>query len=77
MDLGYLAKNSHGFSGADITEVCQRAAKLAIRESIQGDIQRQRNKQESDQMEEDDDAEDPVPELTRLVSVTDFPSENV
>lgn len=31
VDLQFLAKNTHGFSGADLTEICQRAAKLAIR----------------------------------------------
>ena len=31
MDLPYLAKMTRGFSGADLTEICQRACKLAIR----------------------------------------------
>ena len=26
VDIGYLAKTLHGFSGADLTEICQRAA---------------------------------------------------
>merc|ERR1712072_405349 len=34
VDLEVLAKFTNGFSGADITEICQRAAKYAIRESI-------------------------------------------
>merc|ERR1711892_1655902 len=34
VDLPYLAKMTRGFSGADLTEICQRACKLAIRESI-------------------------------------------
>jgi transitional endoplasmic reticulum ATPase len=34
VDLGYLANITDGFSGADITEVCQRACKLAIRIEI-------------------------------------------
>ena len=38
VDLNFLAKNTHVFSGADLTEICQRAAKLAIRESIEADI---------------------------------------
>ena len=37
VDLNFLAKNTHGFSGADLTEICQRAAKLAIRASIEAD----------------------------------------
>merc|ERR1712028_149472 len=32
--LDYLAESMDKFSGADITEICQRAAKFAIRESI-------------------------------------------
>ncbi|KAI0063957.1 AAA-domain-containing protein [Artomyces pyxidatus] len=32
VNLNLLAKNTHGFSGADLTEICKRAAKLAIRE---------------------------------------------
>ena len=38
----YLAKVTHGFSGADLTEICQRACKLAIRQSIEIDIRKQR-----------------------------------
>mmetsp|Transcript_46804 Transcript_46804/g.107466 ORF Transcript_46804/g.107466 Transcript_46804/m.107466 type:complete len:653 (+) Transcript_46804:123-2081(+) len=34
LDLESLANQTDGFSGADITEVCQRACKLAIREEI-------------------------------------------
>lgn len=38
----YIAKVTKGFSGADLTEICQRACKLAIRESIEADIRRER-----------------------------------
>ncbi|XP_065193955.1 transitional endoplasmic reticulum ATPase-like [Sycon ciliatum] len=63
VDLTYLAKVTQGFSGADLTEICQRACKLAIRESIQKDIKRERLLQENpDDM---DVEEDPVPELRR------------
>lgn len=69
VDLNFLAKTTHGFSGADLTEICQRAAKLAIRESIDSDIRRAREKAEKgegeDSMEEDE--EDPVPQITRFV----------
>merc|ERR1712226_1110035 len=44
IDLGYLAKNTRGFSGADLTEICQRACKLAIRESIAKDIEREKQR---------------------------------
>ncbi len=45
VDLGYLAKVAKGFSGADLTEICQRACKLAIRENIEADIKRERERQ--------------------------------
>jgi transitional endoplasmic reticulum ATPase len=35
--LNFIAKITEGFSGADLTEVCQRAAKFAVRESIVAD----------------------------------------
>jgi transitional endoplasmic reticulum ATPase len=38
VNLAFLAKNTHGYSGADLTEICQRAAKLAICESIDSDV---------------------------------------
>lgn len=66
VDLTYLAKNTHGFSGADLTEICQRAAKLAIRQSIEADIRRAREqKEKGDGDMEDVEEEDPVPEITR------------
>ena len=34
VDLRAMAKRTQGFSGADITEICQRACKYAIRENI-------------------------------------------
>ena len=44
VDIEYLAKVTHGFSGADLTEICQRACKLAIRESIELEIRRERDR---------------------------------
>ena len=35
VNLGALAEYTKGFSGADITEICQRACKYAIRENIE------------------------------------------
>lgn len=40
VDFDTLVKFTHGFSGADITEICQRACKAAIRENIEKDIER-------------------------------------
>lgn len=71
VDLSFLARNTHGFSGADLTEICQRAAKLAIRESIEADIRKARERSEKEdaggdaQMEEDDEEEDPVSVISR------------
>jgi len=42
VDLAFLASKTHGFSGADLTEICQRACKQAIRENIAKDIERER-----------------------------------
>ncbi|QRV73907.1 AAA family ATPase [Ceratobasidium sp. AG-Ba] len=66
VDLGFLARSTHGFSGADLTEICQRAAKLAIRESIDADIRkaRERRDREDGDAQMDDEEEDPVPEIT-------------
>jgi len=44
VDIDYLSKVTHGFSGADLTEICQRACKLAIRESIEMEIRRERDR---------------------------------
>lgn len=66
VNLEFLAKSTHGFSGADLTEICQRAAKLAIRESIDADIRRirERREREDGADAEMEDEEDPVPEIT-------------
>lgn len=61
-----LADVTDGFSGADITEICQRAAKNAIRESITGEIERQRRVDAGEMTQEEANAlPDPVPEITR------------
>ncbi|KAG9337237.1 hypothetical protein JZ751_029522 [Albula glossodonta] len=45
VDLPYLARITEGFSGADLTEICQRACKLAIREAIEAEIRAERQRQ--------------------------------
>lgn len=57
MDLDFLAKNTKGYSGADLTEICQRACKLAIRASIARDIQKEKEKLENPDMEDDEEEE--------------------
>ena len=40
VSLSFVAQLTEGFSGADLTEVCQRAAKAAIRQSIEAEEQK-------------------------------------
>lgn len=47
---------------ADITEICQRACKSAIRENIEKDIERERRMAENPDIMEDD-----VDEVCRIV----------
>ena len=66
VDIQTLSKFTNGFSGADITEICQRACKFAIRESIERDIERERAAAANpDAMDNDDGYVDPVPEITK------------
>ncbi|CAI8036354.1 Transitional endoplasmic reticulum ATPase TER94 [Geodia barretti] len=64
VDLMYIAKVTKGFSGADLTEICQRACKLAIRESIEADIRRERELRDNPDQEIDME-EDQVPEIRK------------
>jgi len=67
VDIDYLAKMTHGFSGADLTEICQRACKLAIRESIEAEIRRERARADDPSADvEMADEEDLVPEISRI-----------
>jgi transitional endoplasmic reticulum ATPase len=65
VDLEYMAKMTKGFSGADLTEICQRACKLAIRESIEADIAKERARQEAGGAMDVDDDTDDVPEVSK------------
>jgi transitional endoplasmic reticulum ATPase len=73
VDLAYLAKMTNGYSGADLAEICQRAAKLAIRQSIEHDMKRERERRDKEAAEGDvkmeaeveAEEEDAVPEITR------------
>merc|ERR1719515_357647 len=66
VDFAYLARTLHGFSGADLTEICQRAAKLAIRESIEKEIEQEKERAAAGgDAAMDEDLPDPVPEITR------------
>ncbi|CAL1292202.1 unnamed protein product, partial [Larinioides sclopetarius] len=66
VDLCYIAKVTQGFSGADLTEVCQRSCKLAIRESIEAEIRKEKERQQNpDAPAAMTDDYDPVPEIRR------------
>merc|ERR1711871_684917 len=67
VDIAYVAAQTEKFTGADLTEICQRAAKLGIREAIQRDMERDMIRKEAEangQVTEDDmEEDDAVPEL--------------
>jgi transitional endoplasmic reticulum ATPase len=67
VDLAYLAAQTEKFSGADLTEICQRAAKNAIRENIQRDMEREQIRADAEAdgviMDDDGEEEDLVPEI--------------
>ncbi|CAO3599891.1 unnamed protein product [Absidia cylindrospora] len=62
VDLGLMAKHTNGFSGADLGEICQRAAKLAIREDIEKDIAREKERKAKQEAGEDVEMEDDIME---------------
>jgi len=57
VDLEFLAAKTDGFSGADITEICQHATQCAIREAIGEEARRAEAGEVG--------ASDPVPEICR------------
>merc|ERR1712176_1559885 len=66
VNMELLAGVTEGFSGADITEICQRAAKNAIRDSITAGIERQKRVESGELTQEEADAlPDPVPYITK------------
>jgi len=65
VDLAYIASKTHGFSGADLAFITQRAVKLAIKESIAAEIERQKAREAAGEDVNMEDDEDPVPELTK------------
>lgn len=70
VDLDFVASHTDKFSGADLTEVCQRAVKYAIRENIEASIQRKRARADAiaageldEEEEEDEEEADAVAEI--------------
>ena len=62
VNIDFLAQQCEGFSGADMTELCQRATKAAIREAISAEEERKKLVSNEDEVMEMDD---PVPVITR------------
>jgi len=61
-----LAGVTEGFLGADITEICQRVVKNAIRDAIAADIERSARVEAGELTEEEAEAlPEPVPTITR------------
>jgi len=63
VDLNFLAELTEGFSGADLTELCQRATKGAIRELIE--FEEKKKAAEALNPDMVHDTVDAVPELAR------------
>ncbi|GJC95676.1 AAA family ATPase [Colletotrichum higginsianum] len=65
VDIDFIASKTHGFSGADLGFITQRAVKIAIKEAITADIQKTKAREAAGEEAMDEDEEDPVPELTK------------
>ena len=67
INFEFLGELTEGFTGADITELCQRATKAAIRESIEAEEQRKALMKENPDGDQAmaEAMEDPVPVITR------------
>ncbi|CAF1246011.1 unnamed protein product [Rotaria sordida] len=66
VDMQHLSTITNGFSGADLTEICHRACKLAIRELIEKEINEGKEQQRNGQTATDsNEPEDLVPEIRR------------
>lgn len=76
LDLGEIAKITHGFSGADLSYIVQRSAKFAIKDSIEAQLRINKAREEKEAVktedvdmkvegEEEEQEEDPVPYITR------------
>lgn len=62
VDLAFIARQTKGFSGADLAGICQRAVKFAISEAINAEVQRKQQIADGEAMETEEF--DPVPEIT-------------
>lgn len=67
----WLASRMQGFSGADLTEVCNRAAKSAVKEAIALEVE-YRQKEDPDDPRYDADFVRPDEEVEAMISVRHF-----
>ncbi|EGR30399.1 transitional endoplasmic reticulum ATPase, putative [Ichthyophthirius multifiliis] len=65
ISLEFIAQITDGFSGADITEICQKAAKAAVRDSIEAEARLKIAAQMNPNQAQGLANYDPVPEITR------------
>ena len=65
VDINFIAQKTHGFSGADLGFITQRAAKLAIKQSIAAHIAATKAREAAGEDAMEEDGDEPVPELTR------------
>ncbi len=65
VDMNLIANVTTGVSGADLTDLCQRACKVALRESIEKEMNREKERQHNEQIVMDSDEPDLVPEIRR------------
>ncbi|KAH3679510.1 hypothetical protein WICPIJ_008611 [Wickerhamomyces pijperi] len=54
LDLTQIAKTTHGFSGADLSYIVQRAAKFAIKDSIEASIKAKKEKEAAEAKKDGD-----------------------
>eukprot|EP01089_Gocevia_fonbrunei_P021696 TRINITY_DN8518_c0_g1_i5.p1 TRINITY_DN8518_c0_g1~~TRINITY_DN8518_c0_g1_i5.p1 ORF type:complete len:810 (+),score=272.96 TRINITY_DN8518_c0_g1_i5:289-2430(+) len=67
VDLDFIAQHTNGFSGADLTEICSRSCKLAVREAVEFEARKEMEKKDREEKGEvmEVDEEDPVAEVGR------------
>ena len=63
VNLSYLASFTDKFSGADLSEICQTACKLAIREDIEHDARIEQEKEEYSCCNEEEGLDEFLPEI--------------
>lgn len=61
VDLNFIGNITDGFSGADLTEICQKAAKSAVRDAIEAQARMKTLIEKGGKAQNFD----PVPEITR------------